>query len=382
MILGIEEARDLKSKRIQGFYLLQKAGLNIPYPIKIISHKVFLSYSKNKTFDNVFLEELKKAIREIKEKNPRKKIIGRCGIYVPNMDYIPAPRSSMLFTFEDIINFIKNVYDTALRFDLNRRGSQICVILHPFICPKLNEAGAQVFSSYDKKHNLVLIESIFGNDEGVQSFPHDVFVVDMKKKEIVYKKIPRKTKCMSALTGKWKVVKISKELQEKQTLSDKEIFEIAEESKKMEKIVGPCVLELMYMFGERYYTDFKPYEPKGSLSDFSKPILLSSPLRKPVEGKVIRIKAMEDLKKVKGQQIIFLDREVVARRDLKLILELAEKTKLTKYQEVIIYPGRQTTAHYILALKEAGNIIVFAPDEDLKTGEKVRVTNEEIIKVK
>lgn len=382
-VVDIEQTRGLKARRIKGFIDLIKTRLRTPYPIKIIKHKYFLKYKKTKSFDENFKKELDKALKELKAKNPRKNIIGRCGLWVPGMENIPAPRSTMIFRNSQALDFLKSVYEIALKHRLDKKGSEICVIFHPFICPQIDEPAGQCFSSYDKEGKFVLIESIFGNDEAVQSLPHDIFLVDWKNKQIMFKEIAVKKKTLSAISGKWKIVKLPKKIAEKATLDDKEVLEIAKEAKKIEKRKGPAVLEFLYMYGKRYYTDFRSYKPRGKYTDFLKKIEVSEKISKPIKGKILKIKNEKDLKKLRARknQILFLDRDVVIKRNLKLILKLAEMTKKTASQEIVIYPGRHTTAHYILALKEAGNILVFTPAMEFKTGDEVIITNESVTKV-
>lgn len=36
-----------KSERVEGFKILKKVGLRIPWPIKVITHEAFEEYKKN-----------------------------------------------------------------------------------------------------------------------------------------------------------------------------------------------------------------------------------------------------------------------------------------------------------------------------------------------
>lgn len=94
------------------------------------------------------------------------------------------------------------------------------------------------FTVHPRNEKALLIEASYGIGDMIMSgkVQPDDYTIDRETLEIIEKKIGRKNKKSCVESEKIKVVKIEKELAEKQVLSDNKIKEIAETCIKIEKI--------------------------------------------------------------------------------------------------------------------------------------------------
>lgn len=356
----IEDLKGYKTRcdRVLGFIKLQKAGLRTPF-IKIVNHQAFLIYKK-KGITKPLQQELEAVFFEIKKENPKRDIYVGRAYYVPHFPNPPGPRfvvgnpKSLVLRVADHFDFvIQSKYDA-------RQGAQIGVILHPWINPRIPLGGGCVTLAENGPKKIV-IEAIYGLDEGIQSFPHDFYLVDFGKDKIIEKIIAEKKECLE-VDPKLRVTTVSvpQKYWQKQVLEDRIILSIAQDFRRFIKKYGPHRLEYAFEKEGVYYRECIPF----ALSQEKAPKVRE-------EGKVFRLNTRSDLPKInKEKKIIFVDPIVIKRRQMNLLTFLATQTQDKK---IILYPGSATTGHAATIFRETGHLVVFVGSEFFRDKDKVVV---------
>lgn len=346
------------SPRIVGLKKLEKAELPIPNPIFIINPDVFEEYKKFGLTKN-FIDQLRISYKKIRSKNPKKGIVVRRAYLVPGIESPPGPRSSSLKDFDILVQEIKKIFDFAInnKFDINK--AEITSFIHPHINPKIPLGGGCVTGNGYNGKSGILVEAIYGNDEGVQSFPHDDYLIDFKKNKFTEKIIHYKNQCLSAFSQlEYKAVYIPRKLRNVQVLPDKIILKIARYYRKFFEIFGAQRLEFDVLKTGIFYIEAIPYikkESNQSNLQFS--------------GKVVKVKTIKDMEKIKStNRIIFVDPKVIKSRNMDLLTYLA--CNLSE-EKVILYPGNVSTGHASIIFREMGHTIVYIGFEIYNDGEEV-----------
>lgn len=352
------------SPRIIGFQKLKKVGLPIPEPIYILTHEAFKDYEK-KGLSGELVEQIEAIYKKIKEKNPRKGIAIRRAYIVPGMESPPGPRSSSTTEFFVILKEVKKIFDFAVNNKFNVTGSEIAIFLHPYINPKIPLGGGCVTGNGHGDVDGILVESIYGNDEGVQSFPHDDYILDHKKNKFIEKKIHYKNKCLSAINQlEYRTLPIPRKLRNTQVLDDQTILKIGRHYRKFTKMFGQHRLEFDVLKSGIYYIEATPYKKKDS----SETSLQTS-------GKVSRIRTIRDVNTIKPtNRIIFVDPKVIKTRNMDLLTYLACNLPEEK---IILYPGSTSTAHASIIFREMGHTVIYIGYEIFEEGEEVLVKVED-----
>jgi hypothetical protein len=340
-----------KNERISGFKKMQNTGLKIPFPLKILTNEMFLSYKKDQLNDSLKLL-IETVFNEIKSANPNKGIAIRRAYFVPGFEYPPGPRSASVETVDVAIEEVKKIFDFAIQNKLDKQDSEIEVFMHPFINPEPPMIGGSI-TPHRNEGNEIIIESIYGNDEGVQSFPHDSYIVDYSKKEIIEKVIQNKSKCLKIMKGSYEVFEISENLRNKQILNDELIISLSNEFEKVSTLVGQCRLEFAIIEEGVYFTECIPFLVKT---------------QQKIPHEVYRVKNVQDIEKLKSGDIVYIDPQIIRERRMDLITSLAFKLP---QGTVILYPGSTTTAHSAIILRESGHKVIFVGQREFQTGEKM-----------
>ncbi|MCD6215980.1 MAG: hypothetical protein J7J92_02810 [Candidatus Aenigmarchaeota archaeon] len=348
-----------KNERITGFKKMHDASLNIPTPIKILTHEGFL-YFKKYGMKEELKNEIKDVFKEIKTKNPKKGVAVRRAYFVPGLENPPGPRSSAVEDLKTAIENVKKILKFAIENKFDKKGSEIEVFFHPFINPKIPSSGGCVTPN----ENYILIEAIYGNDESVQSFPHDKYKIDIEKKEILNKKVEKKEKTLSATGTEYREVDIPKKLQTKQVLTDEQIIKIAEMWKKLSLLFGPHRLEFDIIDNKIFFIECTAFKSEK----------LEKKYRKMTKGYIKRIKTDSDINNIRGCKIIFIDPEVIRKRKMGILTKLA--CTLPK-NTTILFPGSATTAHASIIFREMGHNLIYTGNRVFKDGEKVRIEDKE-----
>ena len=348
------------SPRIIGFKKLKKAGLPIPEPVLVINPNFFAEYKKN-GLSQSFITELEQAFKIIKKTNPRKGIIARRSYLVPKIESPPGPRSSSLTEFSVLIVEVKKIYDFAIVNKFDIKGAEITVFLHPHINPKIPLGGGCVTGNGYNGKNGILIEAIYGNDEGVQSFPHDDYILDSQRNKFIEKIIHYKSQCLSAVNQlEYKTVYLPRKLRNIQVLSDAIILKIARNYRKFIKIFGTHRLEFDVLKNGIFFIEATPYVKKESNQ---------SNLQ--FSGKVVRVRTIEDINKIKTtSRIVFVDPKIIKSRNMDALTYLACNLPEEK---VILYPGTVSTAHASIIFREMGHTVIYVGFEIFNDGEEVVV---------
>lgn len=362
-IINLKEYQG-KSPRILGFLKLDKAGLPYPKPLKVIIHKAFEEYKK-KGLTEPLQKEIEAVFFEIRKKNPRMGVTVRRAYVVPGLEHPPGPRTSSIKDTKILINELRKLYDFAIKNRFDKEGAEIAAFFHPFINPKLPLGGGCVTGGGYNGKKGILIEAIYGNDEGVQTFPHDDYLLDEKKNRFIQKVIHYKPRCLSAVSQlEYKTVTVPRKLRNDQVLPDSQILKIGRDYRKLVSLFGPHRLEFDVLKRGIFYIEMVAFEKKEeeeSVVQFS--------------GKVLKVKNFEDIQKVtKTNRIIFIDPSIIKKRNMDLLTCLACNLP---HKKVILYPGTTTTAHASIIFREMGHTVVYVGFEEFETGDNVVVKIDE-----
>lgn len=360
-IIDIKEYSNEKNPRLIGFIKLQSVGLRVPAPLKIVTNDAFAKFKKNKEFPGGIKTEIEKAFREMIKGNEERGLIARRAYVVPGIDNPPGPRSAKIGSAEQLIDEIGAIFKFAINNGFDKEGAEIAAFFHPIINPVLPQSGGCITPSKDNSDEVV-IEAIYGNDEGVQSFPHDTYIVDIRSDNIVGKFIQNKNQCL-LFTEDFKIetIDVPEELQNVQVVSDLNILNIAKEFEKLIDSVGPSRVEFDILDKEGvYYIEWSQF------------IVKKTP-RKEIEtsGEVLRVKDIADVERVKkNNKIIFIDSVVIQGRNMDILTTLAYNLAPGS---IVLYPGSATTAHAATIFRELGHTLVFVRTDKFETGEYVEI---------
>ena len=349
-----------KNPRLEGFKKLQKAGLRIPNPLIVVTNAAFAEYKKKGITSNL-KEAIINAFLTVRKENPKRAIIIRRAYVIPGLKDPPGPHSPFLTKPEVAISAVKEIFDFAVKNKFDKKDSEICAWIQPVIDDwEYKLIGGCATPSIENKTE-VIIEAIYGEDEGVQSCPHDIYTVNFKENLIQNKEIQHKIQYIKYSETKLNIKETPKEFQDRQVLNDLLILQIANDFAKLIKKFGTHRIEFTYPKEEGiFYTECIPFDTKKKAEKTLK-----------TEGEVLVISEIEDVDAIKkNHKIIFINPQVLARRDRNLLTALAVNAP---HQMIILYPGTASTVHAATIFRELGHKLVFVPDEVFQTGEKVSV---------
>jgi len=346
-------------------------GVQTPWPIKIISDKGFEGYKKNGKLSDEFKKEVIKVFNGIREKNPHRGVYAGRAYYVSGIKNPPGPRSSSVWSSKIILQEVKKLYDFAIesKFD-KRKNAEIGVIFYPFInagdpvpdkkLPELQFPGGCV----TPKRETIVIEALFGADEGVQSFAHDSYIVDLEKMEIKSKDIRHKEKSLRATNElTYETIKVPVEYRDEQALKDEVIISIAKDFQKVIKKYGPHRLEFIQ-------------QPEGVIFRECVEFELQEQAKVSLKGKVKVIKNEADLKSLKkDDKVVFVHPLVIRNRNMDLLTDLCFESP---NKLVVLFPGSASTAHAGILLRERGHEIIYIGQKMFKDGQMIILKKGEV----
>lgn len=345
----------IKTERVDGFKKLVKAGLRIPQA-KIISHKAFLFYKKER-MGQPLQKEIEAVFFALREQYPKRGFYVGRAFSVPGLKNPPGPYS-VVKTAKDMVKGVIKLYDFALENGYDKKGAKIGVIMHPWVDPKAPFGGGCMVLSQDS-FKKIIIEAIYGLDEGIQSLPHDVYLVDFQEDKILEKIIVSKKECLETDTEfNVLTVKVAKKWQKDPVLKDEEIFQVVRDFRKFVKLYGPHRLEFAFEEDGPFYRECIPFVLKKERFAALK-----------IRGRVKRIVTRKDLEKMK-EKIIFIDPSVVKKRKFNFLTSLATQSGGKK---VILYPGSATTGHAAIIFREAGHTVVYVGNQIFDDREEVLI---------
>lgn len=358
--------KDLKSyktkcERVEGLQKLLKANLQTPKALKVITHKGFLEY-REKGMTKRLQQQTEAAFLMCKKKDPKRSVYVGRALYVPGISNPPGLRFSV-DSRQKAIQAVSKHFDFAIKQKYDRKGADIGVIFHPWINPKIPEGGGCVVLQQNRKKQII-IEALYGIDEGVQGFPHDTYRVDFETEKILEKVIDHKTGCLEVNDQVTvEKVKIPQKYTDKQVLSDKFILQVTKDFKKFFKKFPPSRLEFAFQPEGVYYRECIPFviKTRGRVKE-----------KLDIQSKVLAIKEEKDIDDETKAKVIFIDRITIQERRMDLLTRVACGLQDKK---IILFPGSAATAHIASVFRETGHRVILIGDQVFKTGEKVRVIN-------
>ena len=351
-----------KSDRIEGWRPLLEFGLKIPTPVKTVTHEGFIFYKKNKVTGQL-KDEVLAAFEEIRQKNPDRGVYVGRGYFVPGLQAPPGPRSSSVKSPDVALSEVEKLFEFAINNNFDKPGAEINIIMHPFINPIVPMSGGCITPSRHSKSDLI-VEAIYGNDEGVQSFYHDTFYVNVDKMIITKKVIQNKPQCLQATDDfKYETIELPSELQDVQCVDDFTILSVTRDFKKLIDKYGPHRVEFAVQSEGVYFRDYTPFE-------FSKDLNISAFAN--TKGTVIKVSTLDAVKNIKNtSQILYIDPLVIQQRNMDLLTSLAYNFDQPM---IVLYPGSASTAHAATILREKGHSVCYVGGTQFESGDKVLVT--------
>jgi len=358
----IQDLIAVKSKcdRIKGLQKMISGGLTIPSPVKILTPQAFLDYKKSGSLSTELVKQIKSAFKEIRMCNPSRGVYAGRAYFVPGLNQPPGPRSSSVTDDNVIIGEVEKLFEFAKKNEFDVKGSEIGVIFYPFINPTMPFGGGCVTPVLNNKQHC-LIEYIFGNDEGVQSFPHDSYLVDFSKAKIIKKQIDKKTEYLQATTQfGYETQVVPDEYRNKQLLNDENIIGISKQYNTFFNTFGSHRLEFALQKEGVFFRECTPFqEVARSSQDLH------------ITGEVVAIKKTKDIQKIlRKHNILFIDPTIIQKRNMDLLTGLAFSVK---HKKIILYPGTASTAHAATILRERGHTLVFVGNQKYQTGQRVKI---------
>ena len=360
-----------KSHRLKGFSKPASVGLQIPKPMKVLTHQGFLDYKKTKQLPKTLKSEVAKYFIAAKKANPHRGIyIGR-GFYVPGMETPPGPRTGGIEDIELYFTEIIKFYEFAINNNFDIPGSDIALLLHPFLnCylpplqvnPEVGYPGGSVTPSKDNI-NEIIIETVWGADEGIQTLPHDSYLVDFERLLIIEKKIQTKTHALKqGMTSEYVEVRVPPSHSAIQVLNDLQIMQIAQDYKKIYNSLGNHRVEFILQPEGVIYRECTPFK----LFNDSKSIILTNK-----RSLVKVIAGIADLRNLsKDIEIVAIDPSVIKSRSMEVLTSLAVNAP---NKLIVLYPGTATTAHSATVFREQGHTLVYTQSQSFNNGDFVEV---------
>lgn len=239
-----EEERKQPNIRLEGLKLLKEAGLSIPEPIIVITSKTFESF---RTSDGKFADNEQEEMRDAFEAVMHSGISD--GVAVRRIYDVPfyegrnpsGPRSPKVTNFAQMISELKKIFGFAIRAEYSeQKGAEIAAFIHPFIDPLPPRFGGNIYSTKSNlltesfPEGILLIEALYGNDEGTLALPHDDIWIDYKTGQSFEKTKMVKEKCirLGERVGAAHVVKVPAELRETDVVQFHEQNEIVQEVRR------------------------------------------------------------------------------------------------------------------------------------------------------
>lgn len=378
-IYDLEEHNE-QNPRIDGFKEIYSVGGKIT-PVKILGHKLFEFYLKNKKLPKDVSYKIAKYANEFSKLSNTKELVLRRAYVVSDIENPPGPRFIGIKP-EEIERYIFELYDFAIKHNYhNTINSRICGFFYPFADPKplsfpleanakLPYGGSAI--PLNRNSSRVEVLAVWGNNEGVQSFDAiDSYIVNTDRMIILEKNIPQKNIMLVTTRRKQsdeEQVPLDKQFE--QVLSDAEIIETARIVKELSKKYGLRRIEFSYDgVDSLIYNESAPYEIKTDIAKHLK-----------IVGNVFAIKSNKDVEKVRefdgsdvNNNILCVDRSIVRGRNYDLLNNIASlSSKFT-----ILYPSLSANAHAMRILSDFGHTAIAVGNRDFANGEKISIKTDE-----
>jgi len=363
---------DLKNSKIETLKILKKCRLPC-LEAKVVTPLAFQEYYQNKKLTPQLQESLVKTLEYFLKKE---KAISIRALTEKEVDLLP--RSESLKSITECLRHIIKTWDFFIKNFPYPEDLGIALLSHNFIP---SYAAGTLDSQLPKDKELIMIEATYGIWEGIQSCLHDVYLVDKESLAIIRKKVPEKDFGLFLTAANWQYKKVPAFLKKHQVVSDVQIKELARQTLAVEKYFGPARIEFIIKKTNQQddkkavlVWHIRKLPRKAGIFDF-KATSLSQDFSGEViyTGLPIKIKEITDIKKLKKYScprlIIYLGEEIIRKRDLFLIQQIAKIAKEKDWP--ILYKGGQLT-HVCLILREYG-VQVFPVNQRIIPKGKIRV---------
>ncbi len=381
----------LPNPRIDGWKKLQEVRARI-VDIYVFPLDIFQYFLEHGDLPPEFVREAEMAAKKVIDESASRAALVRRAFVVPGLENPPGPRFLGLTTPDKVIAAIKDLFKFAIDQKYHEvKDSQISGWIEPpstvLDLEKFEKDPASTLIPYGGYGILlderVVIYSVFGINEGVQSLVADRYEIEFRRNRafVVKKEIPQKNVmlCTTNKSGA-QLFPVPVDMQFDQILSDAEITEVARVVYELSQKYGPqraefstdengiCFNEVADYWKEAKNEGDENIQVKGvvklinSIGDFGK--LAGVPRDDLLAGKVI----------------IEVGQGIITNRDYDVLGALAA----WKDNLYVLYPGVAATQHAMRVLTDKGhkafligNQIFEEGDEAqiVVTGGKVRVTN-------
>lgn len=214
--------------------VFQQCGLNCPdiYLLKGENLRTHLD-------DGKISDSLKKEIDELLEAP----VVVRTDVVTDDNEPIEvfSPRSETLMESDEVVEFIINTHGK-----FQNRGykpSEFCFLIHHFM---VSRSSALARSSPDNP--MVSVDSIWGIPDGLNCYPHDSFRVNMDNEEIDFRETRCKDRYLDVNSdGEWVERVAGKPWDWKTSMSDEQLFSVAEKARTISKNVGEPVVVMFFV---------------------------------------------------------------------------------------------------------------------------------------
>ena len=368
----------LRSGKLTTMRKVASCGLKTPTDIFVVVDAAFRQYAEYGYLPEAVEAEIKSALAPLLA---RGEVGIRCAFFIPNekLRQWPMPITKNFTMADDCLEHItKTCWDFVIAKGLDVPGSEIALLLQNFICPF---ASGTLLTSYDAERQYSFIEAIYGIWEGLQSRPHDFYLLRKSNWRLVQASIGRK-KEMLMRTGcaELRFVPVPDVLQDEPVLPETLAREVAQQGQLLEDRYGPQIVEFFIEESPSTHGTNQDvilvwqcdgYQPASDVTMLKgNAVMLSrSPVAKTLVfcGPVIAISTREEVPKSVGDGIVFLHGSIVEDRDW-VITKLARI--LDKGQPVLLTAG--ITSHLAQVLCDWG-LFPISTAQKFSTGQWVDI---------
>lgn len=370
----------LSNPRIDGWKKLQEAQARI-VDIFVFTPEVFQYFLEHKSLPAEFIKEAGMVAKKMIDESPSHTVLVRRAFVVPGLGNPPGPRFLGLTTPDKAIKAISDLFQFAVDQKYHQViGNQISGWIEPpstvLDVEKFKKDPDSTIIPYGgygiSENGRVIIYSVFGINEGVQSLAADRYEAEFKRGRafVTRKEVPQKNLmlCTTKETGT-QLFPVPIEMQFDQILSDAEIAEVARVIYELSQKYGPQRIEFStdekgICFNEvvDYWRDTK----KGETENIN------------IQGTVRVINNIKTFQKLSeaskddllsGRIIVEVGQEIITNRDYDVLGALAS----WKDNLYVLYPGVAATQHAMRVLTDKGHKTFLIGNQKFEDGDKAQI---------
>ena len=375
-----------RSNRIIGDQEIVRLGLPAPEPTFVIGHEAFLGW-KESGMNEELKEQVGRSFDTIREANPERGVYLGRGFFVPGVDEPAGPRTAGIFNKEIYFKELDNFYRFVVEHGYDVEEAEIALEMHPFINAfdkreyygrvTLKEGelpwsgGYAVMSSDYESGKVVKILANFGPDEVVKHYLGDEFLVDTETENLLEKKIGYKSRTLRPKkdSSEYEPVSVPAKWRSRPALTTREVLEVADLAMAAFEKDRNLRVEFIMQPEGSVFREIAPFREWDKLE------LLKLKPGEEITGRVVRIEAGEDLKKIKGEEVVvYFPSEVFLNRNTDLFTLADVEAKKAGVEKLIaLVYGTSMTSHAAKILLEKGYSLLPRGDIEYRDGDLVRV---------